>query len=36
VIGVADAAQLAVNAAVVARGGFMGDAERRDLERLLG
>ena len=36
VIGVADAAQLAANAAVVARGGFMGDAERRELERLLG
>jgi aryl-alcohol dehydrogenase-like predicted oxidoreductase len=36
VIGVADAAQLAANAAVVARSGFMGDAERRELEHLLG
>jgi aryl-alcohol dehydrogenase-like predicted oxidoreductase len=36
VIGVADAAQLAANAAVVARGGFMGDAERRELEHLIG
>jgi aryl-alcohol dehydrogenase-like predicted oxidoreductase len=35
VIGVADAAQLTANAAVVARAGFMGDAERRELERLL-
>ena len=36
VIGVADAAQLAANAAVVAQGGFMGDVDRRELERLLG
>jgi len=36
VIGVADAAQLAANAAVVDRGRFMGAAERRELERLLG
>jgi uncharacterized protein len=36
VIGVADAAQLAENAAVVLGAGFMGDAERRELERLLG
>jgi len=36
VIGVADAAQLAANAVVAARGGFMGAAERRELERVLG
>jgi aryl-alcohol dehydrogenase-like predicted oxidoreductase len=36
VIGVADVAQLAANVAVVARGGFMGDSERQELERLLG
>jgi aryl-alcohol dehydrogenase-like predicted oxidoreductase len=36
VIGVADASQLEANAAVVSRAGFMGAAERRELERLLG
>jgi hypothetical protein len=36
VIGIADAAQLAANAAIVAQRGFMGDAGRRELERLLG
>ena len=36
VIGVADVAQLTANIAVVARGGFMGDSERQELEQLLG
>jgi len=36
VIGVADTAQLAANAAVVAQAHYMGEAERQELERLLG
>jgi aryl-alcohol dehydrogenase-like predicted oxidoreductase len=36
VIGVADTAQLAANAAVAAQAHYMGEAERQELERLLG